>query len=302
MGKKTKIALAVAAASAAAWAGTKAIAKPQQRVGKAVVQNKKPLVFAHRGGAHLAPENTLQAFENAVNLGVDGLELDIRLTKDEEILVFHDASVDRTTNGVGLVADLTLDEIKAFKHGYNFEDLEGNHSFRDKQVDAITLREVFEKFPEQIINIDIKDAPDTYEGSLIPSKLWRLIEETDVQDRVIVTSFYNEQIERFNLYAQDRVALGASETEVRKAVTAFTSQFGHLYNPSADVFQVPAKSGVVSLDSPKFIHFLHNLNVPVHFWDVNDLVTMNRLIRIGAKGIVTDRPDIAQVLFEQYKQ
>lgn len=302
MGKKTKIALAVAAASAAAWAGTKAMAKPQPRDGKAVLQHNRPVVFAHRGGAHLAPENTLQAFEKAVSYGVDGLDLDVRLTKDEEILVFHDASVDRTTDGVGLIADLTVDQIKALNHGYNFEDLDGNHTYREEQVDAITLREVFEKFPDLLLSIDIKDAPDTYEGSLIPSKLWRLIEEFDALDRVIVTSFYNEQIERFNLYAQDKVALGSSEGEVRKAVTAYTSQFGHLYNPAADVFQVPAKSGLIPLDSPKFIQFLQGLNVPVHFSDVNDLVTINRLIRLGAKGIVTDRPDIAQVLFDKYKE
>lgn len=301
MGKKTKIAIAIAAASAAAWAGSKAISKPQQREGKTALQFDRPIVLAHRGGTHLAPEHTMPAFEKSAQLGVDGFEIDIRLTKDEEIIVFHDATIDRTTDGFGLVAEMTLEEINAFNHGYQFEDLEGNTPFRDKKVDVVTLRELLETYSNMLVNIDIKDAPDTYEGSLMPSKLWRLIEELGVEDRVVVTSFYGEQVDRFNLYAQNRVALGAGESDIRKAFTAFSSQFGHLYHPKVDVFQIPTKSGVVALDSPKFIQFLNNLNIPVHYWTINDLVTMNKLIRNGAKGIITDRPDIAMVLLQKYQ-
>ena len=300
MGKKTKIAIAIAAASAAAWAGSKAISKPQQREGKQALQFDRPIVLAHRGGAHLAPEHTMPAFEKAAQLGVDGFEVDIRLTKDEEIIVFHDATIDRTTDGIGLVADMTLEEINAFNHGYQFEDLDGVHTYRDKNIDVVTLRQLLEAYPNMLVTIEIKDAPDTYEGSLMPSKLWRLIEELGVEDRVVVASFFGEQVDRFNLYAQNRVALGAGESDVRKAFTSFSSQFGHLYHPKVDVFQLPTKSGVVALDSPKFIQFLNNLNIPVHYWTINDLVTMNKLIRNGAKGIITDRPDIAMVLLQKY--
>ncbi|MFJ7738441.1 glycerophosphodiester phosphodiesterase [Lysinibacillus sp. NPDC097287] len=301
MGKKTKIAIAIAAASAAAWAGSKAISKPQQREGKPALQFDRPIVLAHRGGADLAPEHTMPAFEKAAQLGVDGFEVDIRLTKDEEIIVFHDATIDRTTDGYGLVAEMTLEEINAFNHGYQFEDLDGITTYRDQKVDVVTLRQLLETYSNMLINIEIKDAPDTYEGSLMPSKLWRLIEELGVEDRVIVASFYGEQVDRFNLYAQNRVALGAGESDVRKAFTSFSSQFGHLYHPKVDVFQIPIKSGVVALDSPKFIQFLNNLNIPVHYWTINDLVTMNKLIRNGAKGIITDRPDIAMVLLQKYQ-
>lgn len=301
MGKKTKIALAIAAASAAAWAGSKAISKPQQREGKTALHFDRPIILAHRGGSHLAPEHTMPAFEKSAQLGVDGFEVDIRLTKDEEIIVFHDATIDRTTDGFGLVADMTLEEINAFNHGYQFEDVDGNRPFRDKKVDVVTLRALLETYSTMLVNIDIKDAPDTYEGSLMPSKLWRLIEELRVADRVVVTSFYSEQVDRFNLYAQNRVALGAGESDVRKAFTAFSSQFGHLYHPKVDVFQIPTKSGVVALDSSKFIQFLNNLNIPVYYWAINDLVTMNKLIQNGAKGIITDRPDIAIVLLQNYQ-
>lgn len=293
MGKKTKIAIAIAAASAAAWAGSKAISKPQQREGKQALQFDHPIILAHRGGAHLEPEHTMLAFEKSAQLGVDGFEIDIRLTKDEEIIVFHDATVDRTTNGCGLVAAMTLAEINALNHGYQFKNLAGEFPYRQQKIDVVTLRQLLESYPNMLINIDMKDAPDTYEGSLMPSKLWRLLEELGAINRVVVTSFYGEQIDRFNLYAQNQVALGAGESDVRKAFAAFSSQFGHLYHPKVDVFQIPPKSGVVSLDSPKFIQFLSKLNIPVHYWTINDLVTMKKLIRNGAQGIVTDRPDIA---------
>lgn len=299
MGKKTKVAIAIAAASAAAWAGTKALSKPEARPGKPALQSTRPIILAHRGGCQLEPEHTMLAFNRSAELGVDGFEIDIRLTKDEEILVFHDETVDRTTNGSGAVAALTLEDLQALNHGHHFQNLDGEYTYRDEQVAPVTLRELLTTFPNKLVNIDIKDSPDTYEGSLMPSKLWRLLEELEATERVVVTSFYSEQIDRFNLYAQNRVALGAGEAEVRNAFTTFTGQFGHLYHPKADVFQIPPKHNRFALDSPKFIQFLTNLNIPVHYWDVNDLVTMKRLTRLGATGIITGRPDLATFLFDE---
>lgn len=293
MGKKTKVAIAIAAAGAAAWAGSKAISKPQKREDKQALQYDSPIILAHRGGSLIAPENTMVAFKNAAELGVHGFEIDIRLTKDEEIIVFHDEYVDRTTDGAGRVADMTLDELKLLDFGYHFINEQQEYAYRGQGESVTTLRELFEQFPQMLINIDMKDSPETYEGSLIPSKLWRLIEEMGAQHRVVVTSFFDEQIDRFNLYAQNNVALGAGENEVRKAYSAYTSQFGHFYHPRTDVMQIPVKSGVFPLDGAGFIHFLSKLNVPVHYWTINDKETMERLLVAGAKGIITDRPDIA---------
>lgn len=293
MGKKTKVALAIAAAGAAAWAGSKAISKPQKREDKEALQYDTPIILAHRGGSLLAPENSMAAFKKAAELGVHGFEIDIRLTKDEEIIVFHDDYINRTTDGEGLVSDMTYAELKELDLGYHYKDENQLHTYRGKGESVITLRELFEEFPQMLINIDMKDSPETYEGSLIPSKLWRLIDEVGAQNRIVVTSFYDEQIDRFNLYAQNSVAVGAGENEVRKAYTAYRSQFRHLYHPRADVIQIPVKSGIFPLDSEGFIHFLTKLNIPVHYWTINDKATMEHLITAGAKGIITDRPDIA---------
>ncbi|WP_019414409.1 glycerophosphodiester phosphodiesterase [Paenisporosarcina sp. TG20] len=293
MGKKTKVAIAIAAASAAAWAGSKALSKPQKRPDKEALKYDHPIILAHRGGSLIAPENSMSAFKKAAGLGVHGFEIDIRLTKDEEIVVFHDEYINRTTDGEGRIADMTLSELKAFDLGYHFLNDQKEYEYRSKGETIVLLRELFEEFPHMLINIDMKDSPETYEGSLIPSKLWRLIEELGVHNRVVVTSFHDEQIDRFNLYAQNSVALGAGENEVRKAYSAFTSQFKHLYHPRTDVVQIPVKSSIFPLDGEGFIQFLSNLNIPVHYWTINDLQTMERLLQSGAKGIITDRPDLA---------
>ncbi|MDG5470174.1 glycerophosphodiester phosphodiesterase [Jeotgalibacillus sp. ET6] len=293
MGKKTNIGLALAASGAALWAGSKMASKPVKRPAKKYFEGEKPRIYAHRGGADLAPESSMAAFKHAAELGVNGFEIDVRLTKDEQLVVFHDRFIDRTTDGAGRVADYTLDELKDFDLGFHFRDLQGKQTYRGKGEKIITLKELLEAFPEHLINIDMKEDPDTYEGSLMPSKVWRLIEKMGVEDRVLVTSFYDEQIDRFSLYAQDRVAIGAGENEAKKAFSLFKSGFGHLYYPKADALQIPTKHGVIPLDSQSFIEFLDSLNVHVEYWTVNDVETMDRLLRYGAHGLVTDRPDIA---------
>lgn len=302
MGKKTKVALAIAAASAAAWAGSKALSKPQKRESKDALQFERPIIIAQHGGAGLAPEHSLQAFEKAQQFGVDGYTVSVRLSKDEEIIAFHDATVDRTTNGSGYVKDLTLEELKQLNIGYHFESAEGTNPYREEHVSVVTLRELFETYPNKLFIVNIQDSPDTYEGSLMPSKLWRLIEELDIQYQIIVSSPYSEQIDRFNLYAQNRIALGAGEGDIKKAMASFTSQFGHLYHPKVDLFMVPLKAGIFNFDSPRFVKFLADLNVPTIYLGIDDLMTMSRVIRQGAMGVITNRPDVAQVLIQKVSQ
>ncbi len=93
-----------------------------------------------------APENTLAAFSKSAELGVHGFAVDIRLTKDEEIIVFHDEFADRTTDFSGRVADYTLSELKMADAGYQFEDADGNHSYRGKNLEILSLRELIQSF------------------------------------------------------------------------------------------------------------------------------------------------------------
>ena len=298
MGRKRKVALTVGAAGIAAWAASKAVAKPVPRVGKKALEFDKPVVLAKRGGLLEAPEHTLAAFTNSATLGVHGFAIDVRLTKDEEILVFHDEYVDRTTDFSGKVADFTLSELKKADAGYQFLDDNKEHSFRAMGEKLLSLHEVLEKFPHMFITINLNDSPDTYEGSLIPSKLWRLIQELGAEDRVAVTSTYDEQTDRFNLYAQNRIATGAGNDEVKKAYAAYTSQFGHLYSPRADLFRIPEKLGIFPLGTEGFIKYLSKLNVPIYFENVSTRESITSLLNAGAAGFITESPTLTMEIVQ----
>ena len=293
MGRKTKVALTIGAAGIAAWAASKAVAKPLPREGKKALAFENPVILANRGGLSEAPENTLAAFTNSATLGVHGFAVDVRLTRDEEILVFHDEYIDRTTDFAGKVADFTLNELKEADAGYHFQDEKGEFTYRAKGEKLISLKELLERFPYMFISINIKESPETYEGSLIPSKLWRLIKEVGAEDRITVVSSYDEQTDRFNLYAQNRVATGAGDDEVKKAYAAYTSQFRHLYNPRVDMFRIPEKLGIFPLGGEGFINFLSKLNIPVYYENVDSRNSMVALINAGAAGFITNKPSLA---------
>lgn len=277
MGKKTKVALTVGAAGVAAWAASKAVARPQPRAEKEALQFSEIAVLADLQALHTA-DSTLEACRTAADLGVHGLQVSVQLTKDEEIIAVPASCLPLA----GELADYTLAEMKNALHpgGGVFEQPPG----------VCSLRELLDAFPQLLFVISMTDSPDTYEGSLIPSKLWRLLKEAGAADRAAVTSSYDEQIDRFNLYAQDSVAIGAGNEEIKKAYVAYTSAFGHLYKPNADLFCLPEKLGVFPLVSSGFVQFLHQLNITVLFEQTasSDLA---KLAKTQADGIVTAVPE-----------
>lgn len=299
MGKKTNVALTVGAAGIAAWAASKVVAKQTPRNDKKVLQFEKPIVLANRGGLTVAPENTMAAFTHAASLGVHGFLVNIRLTNDEKIVVFHDEYVNRTTNLEGKIADFTFKELQQADNGYFFTNQDGHFKHREKGHTIMSLQELLEQFPHLFICIQIQDTPDTYEGSLIPSKLWHLIEELGAEEKVAVISAFDEQVDRFNLYAQNRVAIGAGNREIKKAYTAYTSQFGHFYRPNADFFCSPQKLGVFPVGTLGFINFLAKLNIPLYFNDIEHTADIETLLHAGAAGFITDNPTLTMEIIRK---
>lgn len=286
MGRKTKVALTVGAASVAAWAASKVVVKPEPRERKKALHFSEIAVLADNTLAEASSAGALQAFSQAADLGVHGFAVKIQLTKDEEILIVSDESPSLR----GQVADYTLAELKS---GQSVIPTESDSADELDVSSILSLRRLLEEFPQLLLIISMADSPDTYEGSLIPSKLWRLLKEMNAADRVVVTSPYDEQIDRFNLYAQNSVALGAGSEEIKKAYVAYTSKFGHLYKPQADLFQLPAKLGVFPLASEGFVHFLQQLNITV-FYEADGPADLQKLKRFEAEGFVSEKP--AQVL------
>jgi len=251
-----------------------------------------PLLMAHRGGANLWPENTIFAFERATTLGVDLLELDVRLTADDNLVVIHDDTVDRTTNGHGLVREMTVQQLQELDAAYNFTPDNGTtYPYRGQGIHIPTLEEVLNTFPQQRINIEIKD--DDKNAAALLSEI---ITNYQAQHRVVVVSFHDAPLSYFRTL-QPEVATGAGPGETRTFYILNQLYLWRLHRPHADAYQLPTTHGSAHFDTAKFIDHAHQLNQQVHFWTINDPEEMKRLLQLGADGIITDRPDIGLEVF-----
>ncbi|WP_044339090.1 glycerophosphodiester phosphodiesterase [Rossellomorea aquimaris] len=262
-------------------------------------ENGVPLVIAHQGGKHLAPGNTIEAFQTAVNLGVDVIETDIHITKDGHLVTIHDPTVDATTDGRGFVKDYTLKELQRLDAAYTFQDLNGGYSFRGKNVYVPTLEEVFQRFPNMRMNIEIKDDnPDTRMEEIV-QKLMGLIEEYDMEDKVLIASFDQNIINLFETYSKGRVATEGGKQEAKKFVLLHTFFLRNLYKPTVDAFQLPLQERNIDLTRSTLIQGAHRKGIHIHYWTINDKETMKMLVTRGADGIITDRPDLLMEVLDK---
>ncbi|PFA68402.1 glycerophosphodiester phosphodiesterase [Bacillus sp. AFS015802] len=255
-------------------------------------ENERPLVIAHQGGKLLAPGNTIEAFQNAASLGADVIETDIHITKDGHLVTIHDPTVDATTDGHGYVKDYTLKELQRLDAAYNFQDLKGDYSYRGKHIYVPTLEEVFQRFPHMRINIEVKDDNPQERTEEIVQKLMALIEEYDMEDKVLIASFDQNIINSFETYSKGRVATQGGKQEARKFVILHKLFLRNLYKTDVDAFQLPVQEGNFDLTQPILLSGAHRIGLHVHYWTINDPETMERLINLGADGIITDRPDL----------
>jgi glycerophosphoryl diester phosphodiesterase len=256
--------------------------------------HERPLFFAHRGGSALAPENTLPAYERGLALGADALELDIHYTRDGEIVVFHDDTLERTTNGSGPISALTLDEIRRLDAGYNFTpDGGASYPWRGQGVSVPTLTEVFERFPDVRINIEIKGGDE--EGD---RRFARLLLDRGWADRTMVGSFDDKTIVRFREVSEGRVATSASASEVRAFLLHVLFRATRRLRPAYHALQVPEVHRGIRVVSPTSVRLARDLGLDVHVWTVDDETDMERLLGWGVDGLMTDRPDILAELYQ----
>jgi glycerophosphoryl diester phosphodiesterase len=246
----------------------------------------KPLVIAHRGGAGLFPENTLYAFQEAWKMGVDILEMDVRETADGALVLLHDKTVDRTTDGSGEVSQKTLAEVKQLNAAFRFTT-DGGQSFplREQKISIPTLEEVFSNLPQARYIVEIK-----HETPTIAKSLCFLIRKHNLQDKVITASFSQNVLDSFRSECAE-VATSASTSEVTKFMIYYKTGLGKSYSPPMFALQTPEKIGSLQIVSKDFLETAHHLNLQVHVWTINRNEDMQRLIETGVDGIMTDYPD-----------
>jgi glycerophosphoryl diester phosphodiesterase len=264
-------------------------------------QLQKPFIFAHQGGEALAPTNTMAAFEVAAALGeIDFLDIDVHMTRDGYLAGIHDKTVDRTTNGHGRVDAYTLAEIQQLDAGYWFKDLQGHHSYRGKGVRIPELAEVFRAYAEKFyFHFEVKDSYPKIGPSQIEEKLWTLIQQYHMQERVIVSSFHQRIVKRFQLLSNGQSVMGAGEAEVAQFVLAHKLRLPGLYRRRSNILSIPTTSLGINLKDQRLIDGAHRLGMHLYYWTIDDKVTMTELLVMGADGIFTNRPDLLKEVMHE---
>lgn len=244
-------------------------------------------VHAHAGATHLWPDNSMMAFEGSASMGVDVLELDTQITSDGVIVVIHDDTVDRTTDGSGRVDQMTLAELQELDAAANWAGPDGDYPHRGTGVIVPTLREVLESFPGVGVNIDMKSA-----DGRVPQATCELIRDTGREHSVMVASFVQRNLREFRELCPS-VATSAGPDEVRNFLILNLLGLGRATRPAAEAFQVPVSQGSIPVVTRPFIRGLNERRVQLDVWTINDEAEMRRLFDMGVSGMITDRPDIA---------
>jgi len=231
------------------------------------------LIFGHRGASGHAPENTLEAFRLAMEMGADGFELDVHMSRDGELVVIHDESVDRTTDGTGLVKDLTLAQLKSL------DASNGMGNYRDARIP--TLGEVFDliRNTHHIVNVEVKTDECFYPQ--IEEKCLALAKEKGVEDRVIYSSFNHYTLIRLRQLKPD-AKLGMLFGDI------MIKPWEYAQNMDVDYLH-PMKMNIYV---PGFADDARRAGYGINMWTINDAQTIQHCLDQNV-GIITNYPDVA---------
>jgi glycerophosphoryl diester phosphodiesterase len=287
MRKLLIILLAIVAVIAVVVGASLLLAKPAGDCPACLPGQPRPLVIAHQGGDGVWPGDTMFAFEKAAALGVDMLEMDLHVTSDGQLVLMHDETVDRTTDGTGKIEEMTLEQFKSLDAGYDWTvDGGQTYPYRGQGITGATLEELFQALPDMPMTIEIKLVEDQPVARLFCD----MIRQYGMQDKVLVASFHQDAMDEFRATCPE-VSTSTTQNEV---INFFVRQLLGLdgtYSPVGKALQVPEYQGSLRVLSPRFIAAARDRGLDVHVWTVNDAADMQRMIDLGVDGIITDNPD-----------
>ena len=293
-----------------------------------------PMLIAHRGGCGEFPGNTLEAFYNAYSIDENAvMETDVSLTRDGVLILNHDVRLDRTTNVTGLVEDWNYSDLMSQRVNFGYDNetedtvLVGERKIytndegvmvkptdvsypdgilpRDPEIYLATkFEELLLAFPENIISVEIKQSGDV--GILALKELIKILDKHDAFDRVILASFNGNVYRAVKNYQKSGdIPSGAMYSPSLFATVRYTLlyYFGLdlLFRDKIAVYQLPMEELGVVYAKPEFIKNMHERNVAVQFWTIDDEDDMRYLISLGADGIMTDYPSKLKAVLDEYK-
>ena len=238
-------------------------------------ESSRPLVFAHRGGSALAPENTIAAFDNGLALGADGLELDVHLSRDGAVVVHHDRVLDRTTTLRGPIADRDAAELR--------------------RADVPSLAEVLARYRDRRIIVELK----VNHAELAAATL-DVIRRADAVERVCL-GLFGRRVLRAARAIEPAIATSGAREEVRLALYRSWVRW-----PVSRVgyggYQIPELAGRTRVVSPRFVEYAHDAGLGVQVWTVDTEEAARRLLDWGVDALITDRPDVIVPVVAAYNR
>lgn len=249
--------------------------------------NPIPRVVAHRGDSKHFPENTLPAFLSAVKMGIDVIETDVHLSSDNVIVIWHDNTLERNTNGSGTIEEHTYKELLEYDAGYTFSKDGGKtFPFRGKGVTICTLEEALIQCPHQRFNIDLKT-----KQSGIVEEFIRIVRLHKAESRICCASFHLTNLKSIRKNAPD-ILTSVTTIEV---LSLLLKQKFHILPKTLSkgrkiIFQVPVSQYGLNIITPSFIKDMHKRNAIIMVWTINDESEMRRLFELGVDSVMSDDP------------
>jgi glycerophosphoryl diester phosphodiesterase len=239
-------------------------------------------ILAHRGASGDYPQGTWLAFQKALEQGSDQLELDVHLSKDAHIIINHDADLEANVGIDDKIKELTLAQLKTLDAGHEFsKDGGASYPYRGLGISLLTLDELFDYFPHEKFNIEIKANDEDLSESL-----WNAIEARNLQGSVVVASQHTKAMNHFREVSDGEVKTSATIAELVLASVAWSSGFGWAYKPKFEVAQIP-----YAIITKPYIKFFHKKGVRADVWTVNDMDDIERALDLGVDSIIGDYPD-----------
>lgn len=251
--------------------------------GHALLEEGRIYNIAHRGGAWLWPEHTAVAFQGAADAGADVLELDLHATSDGVIVVLHDDTVDRTTDGTGAVKGMTFAELRALDAGYAFSTDDGaTHPYRGQGIQVPSLDEILEAHPGALFNLEIKQQDPNIVAETIA-----LVRAHGLEERVVLGSFYDAVTREIRDSAPEILTVFGTQEglELYQLAAAYEDS----YVPPTALFAAPVEYAGLAMTA-ELVDKAHRVGVNIHAWTVNEPDEMVRVLDMGVDGIITDDP------------
>jgi len=249
----------------------------------------KPRIIGHRGAMGEAPENTLPSFQKALNDGASLLELDVQGSSEGEAVIIHDETLERTTNGRGLVREQSLQQLKTLDAGHSFSpDTGKSYPYRGSHTEIPTLKELFLTLPRVRAIVELKQRRPS-----IVARVIAIIQELGKEEQVLLATEDDEIMRDIRQELSRRpagIATGFSFSEVAAFIRWATGGRKSDYTPPGQALQIPRKYQDETLVTLETVGAAHHLGVELFVWTVNEVDEMAALLGLDVDGIITDYP------------